>query len=81
VGKWGSAAVGLKGEERVERTEVEGWGWAGVVGQGRGRRRGRRAGAKDVTGEEREDFEVLGRACWAEMEVLRREWEARLSKE
>lgn len=76
LGKWGSAAD-VFGNERVERTEVEGWGFSGVPGDGsaKGWRRGRRKGAKDTTGEEREAFEVLGRQCWRGMEELRVMWE------
>ncbi len=76
--KWGSS-VGSGGEERVTRTEVEGWGFGGRVGDARGRgRKGRWRFARDLTGGEREEFEVLGRECWREMEALRGEWEGRL---
>lgn len=77
--KWGSA-TDASGNERVMKTEVEGWGWQGKVESKEevARKTGRRRGALDVTREMREDFEVLGAKCWHEMEVLRREWEARL---
>ena len=50
-GKWGSAIDALGGE-RVERTEVEGWGYGGRVGDARtslGNRKGRHRDAKDLT--------------------------------
>lgn len=76
--KWGSS-VDRMGEERVTRTEVEGWGFGGRVGDGRGRgAKGRWRGARDLTESEREGFEVLGRECWREMEGLREEWGGRL---
>ena len=76
--KWGSS-VDRGGEERVTRTEVEGWGFGGRVGDGRGRgRKGRWRFARDLTEGEREEFEVLGRECWREIEALRVEWEGRL---
>lgn len=84
-GKWGSA-INVAGHERVARTETEGWGWSGKVGEvlppsvsvvgSTGRWRGMK-----VTGrEEREEFEVAGREVWREMEALRAEWEARLGR-
>jgi 3-keto steroid reductase len=80
-GKWGSA-INAAGDERVARTETEGWGWCGRVGEtpsgsvagSVGRWRGMKVTGK----EEREDFEVKGREAWKEMEALRVEWEARL---
>ncbi|KAF2471803.1 3-keto-steroid reductase [Lindgomyces ingoldianus] len=82
VGKWGSA-TDWWGQERVERTEIEGWGWGGTVegvekgGKSR-RRKGRSPYARDLTKEDREVFEETGRNCWREMERLREEWEKRL---
>lgn len=76
-GKWGSAAD-VRGNESVERTDVEGWGWGGVVGRGGRTRKGRRRDARDLTPEAREDFEVLAQQCWREMEALRLAWEKRL---
>lgn len=82
-GKWGSA-INAAGDERVARTETEGWGWSGRPGEvpsgsvtgSTGRWRG-----MNVTGnEEREEFEVAGRAVWKEMEALREEWERRLGR-
>lgn len=82
-GKWGSA-INASGDERVARTETEGWGWTGKAGElippspsvvgklGRWRN-------MKVTGkEERENFEADGQAAWKQMEALRLEWEARL---
>ena len=76
VGKWGSA-TDWYGNERVERTEVEGWGWGGKLGDKR-KWKGRSPFAKDLTKEDRETFEELGVRCWLEMENLRIEWEKRL---
>lgn len=78
-GKWGSAA-GVTGDERVARTEVEGWGYNGVEGEvppgsvTAGLFRGRKA----LTKERREEFEEIGRKVWKEMEDMRIEWERRL---
>jgi 3-keto steroid reductase len=74
--KWGSA-TSRGGEERVMKTEVEGWGWDGSVGGeiSGDKRIGRRAGALNVTKEARDEFEVLGGKAWKEMEALRIEWE------
>jgi 3-keto steroid reductase len=74
--KWGSS-TDAGGNERVKKTEVEGWGWDGEIGSADDgeRRKGRRKGAVDLTKESREDFEILGGNCWKEMEVLRLEWE------
>lgn len=74
--KWGSA-TDAGGEERVMKTEVAGWGWDGTIesGDSTERRKGRKRGAVDLTKESREDFEVLGVKCWAQMEDLRKTWE------
>ena len=74
--KWGSS-TDTGGNERVRKTEVDGWGWEGEVGgESDGeKRKGRRKGAVDLTKEAKEDFEILGGKCWAEMEGLRKEWE------
>ncbi|KXT01388.1 hypothetical protein AC578_6624 [Pseudocercospora eumusae] len=78
-GKWGSS-TGVFGDERVARTEVDGWGYCGQVGKvpkgsvTTGLYRGR----KDLTKEDREEFEVIGRQVWSQMEELRIEWERRL---
>jgi 3-keto steroid reductase len=77
VGKWGSA-TDVWGRERVERTEVAGWGWGGRTGEYA--RKGRNPRAKDVTKESRQAFEDTAEKCWEEMERLRIEWEDRLRK-
>lgn len=63
VAKWGSAVSRL-GEERVKKSEVEGWFDL--------------KGNAVKSEEERVQFEELGRECWKRMEALRVEWEARL---
>lgn len=79
--KWGSS-TDISGNERVIRTEVEGWGWAGVVGQmpdgGMRINGGREPGAKMLGREDREGFEELGALAWGAMETLRTEWMERL---
>jgi len=86
--KWGSAANPAN-ESFVKKTEVEGWGWSGrVEGVNEGEEEkdgvvehvlrksvGRQRDVADVTKEELEDFEELGRECWEQMEELREEWE------
>ena len=77
-GKWGSACDAM-GHERVMRTVVEGWGLGGRMGEPEvGKRKGTRKGLKEVTREDREEFEELGRKCWRQMEDLRMLWEERL---
>ena len=74
-GKWGSVCDRM-GHERVMRTVVEGWGLGGRMGEGDvGNRIGSRKGCREVTREDREDFEELGRECWWEMDSLRMLWE------
>ena len=76
--KWGSS-TDILGRDKVMRTEVDGWGFGGVVGEEVGKwERGRRKGAIDVTEEQRFEFEALGRRCWKEMEDLREYWEQML---
>lgn len=77
-GKWGSS-TDTSGHERVARTEVEGWGYGGLVGEKGEGRKGRMRRAKDLTREGKEEFEELGRLCWKKMEELREEWEERLA--
>lgn len=81
--KWGSSAD-VFGKERVVRTEVEGWGWSGRVGERADgslrNKRGRWRGLKEVDAESREEFEVLGQRVWREMEALRVDWERRLER-
>jgi len=55
---------------------VGGWGWNGTMGETE--TIGRKADAKDLTPELREEFEMLGERTWREMEILRKEWEVRL---
>jgi 3-keto steroid reductase len=80
--KWGSSASRLGGES-VACTEIDGWGYGGVVGRAvieADRLRRRKRGAVDLTREEREKFEELGRQCWKQMEELRVKWEAILDR-
>lgn len=74
--KWGSA-TDASGNERVMKTEVEGWGWNGELGTEIAGERlvGRNRDARPLTREAKEDFEVLGGKCWGKMEELRGEWE------
>ncbi|KAH7383313.1 3-keto-steroid reductase [Pyrenochaeta sp. MPI-SDFR-AT-0127] len=76
VGKWGSA-TDFWGQERVERTEMAGWGWGGKLEE-RKRKYGRDPHSKDLTKESQQRFLDTGRKCWKEMEALRIEWENRL---
>ena len=80
-GKWGSA-TGRSGDERVARTETEGWGFCGRVGvvppgsvTGIV---GRYHGHRQTTQEMREQFEDDGWKVWRDMEELRVQWESRL---
>ncbi|KAK0628954.1 hypothetical protein B0T17DRAFT_606418 [Bombardia bombarda] len=79
--KWGSG-TDRRGECRVLKTEVEGWGWDGeVVPEGYKSKRkasGRKKGAVELTRERREEFEAVGAECWRKMEELRGEWEGRI---
>lgn len=75
LAKWGSA-TDFWGQERVERSEVAGWGWGGKIGEYT--RKGRNPYAKDLTRESQEQFVETGKKCWEEMEKLRIEWEHRL---
>lgn len=72
--KWGSAKD-RRGHESVVRTEVEGWGTGGIVGQSRsipGRGQGH---INELTSGRRHDFDMLGHRLWQEMEALRHYWE------
>jgi 3-keto steroid reductase len=73
--KWGSA-INWLGKERVLRTEVQGWGFGGIVGE-KGPKLGL-WGDERLSEETRSEFEGLGKECWARMEGLRKEWEERL---
>jgi 3-keto steroid reductase len=77
LGKWGSA-TDVWGRERVDRTEMAGWGWGGRLGEYK--RKGRDPHAKDLTKESQERFVETGKKCWEEMERLRIEWEERLRR-
>lgn len=107
--KWGTGTT-RGGTTLVKRSEVEGWGFRGRVGEettttsidsatgqnwGEGgdplaasfpfpayllNSRGRKTGAANLTAERRQEFEVLGRDSWREMERLRIEWEQRVNK-
>ncbi|KAL2040829.1 hypothetical protein N7G274_006287 [Stereocaulon virgatum] len=80
-GKWGSSCD-RTGHERVMRTVVGGWGLGGKMGEPEmANRKGTRPGTREVTKEDREGFEELGRECWRQMEALRVEWEARIKSE
>ena len=64
------------------RTVVEGWGLGGRMGEGDvANRLGSKKGFREVTREDREAFEELGRECWRDMEGLRVAWEERLRQE
>ncbi|OJJ02746.1 hypothetical protein ASPVEDRAFT_132993 [Aspergillus versicolor CBS 583.65] len=81
--KWGSSTV-RTGACFPASTEVEGWGYGGVVGPAivdEDRSRRRKRGATDLTSEQKELFEDLGRRCWQQMEELRREWDELLDLE
>ncbi|KAF3388513.1 3-keto-steroid reductase [Penicillium rolfsii] len=76
--KWGSTATRLS-VAGVGSTELEGWGHGGVVGGpilDADRKRRRKRGMKDLTREEKEKLEELGRQCWKQMEELRIKWDA-----
>ncbi|OXV07793.1 hypothetical protein Egran_04443 [Elaphomyces granulatus] len=75
--KWGSSCDRL-GRVRPASSEVDGWGYGGVVGRPvveEDRIRRRKRGMTDLTAEKKERFEELGRRCWREMEELRKEWD------
>lgn len=80
--KWGSS-VNRCGIDSPASSEVEGWGHGGVVGTAvveEDRLRRRKRGARDLTAEEKQHFEELGRRCWREMEELRIQWEGILDE-
>ncbi|EEP80457.1 predicted protein [Uncinocarpus reesii 1704] len=80
--KWG-ASCDRWGRESVVCTEVEGWGYGGVVGPPQldgDRARRRKRGATDLTADERVEFEEMGRKCWREMEELRVKWDELLDR-
>ncbi|KAL2866557.1 3-keto-steroid reductase [Aspergillus lucknowensis] len=81
--KWGSS-TNRSGLNQPVSTEVDGWGHGGVVGPAvveEDRNRRRKRGAVDLTLEEKERFEDLGRECWRHMEELRMQWDELLDEE
>ncbi|KAE8355840.1 hypothetical protein BDV28DRAFT_128240 [Aspergillus coremiiformis] len=75
--KWGSSC-NLLGKDCAASTEVDGWGYGGVVGPAvveEDRQRRRKRGAVDLTAEDKVEFEEMGRKCWQKMEDLRIEWD------
>lgn len=81
--KWGSSCDRL-GRDTAVSTEVDGWGHGGVVGEAvvmEDRCRRRKRGARDLTAEDKVEFEELGRKCWQGMEELRLQWEEILERE
>ncbi|GIJ81913.1 3-keto-steroid reductase [Aspergillus pseudoviridinutans] len=80
--KWGSSCNRL-GRDRPVCTEVDGWGYGGVVGPAvldDDRCRRRKRGAADLTAEEKLQYEDLGRKCWQRMEELRIQWDRLLDE-
>ncbi|KAJ5318813.1 hypothetical protein MYU51_012791 [Penicillium brevicompactum] len=80
--KWGSSCSRL-GVESPACTEVDGWGYGGVVGTPvveADRLRRRKRGAEQLTKEQKEEFEELGRQCWKQMEELRVQWDEILDR-
>ncbi|KAH8428181.1 3-keto-steroid reductase [Aspergillus melleus] len=80
--KWGSSC-GLWGPASSVPTEVDGWGYGGVVGRAvveDDRQRRRKRGATNLTREQKEHFEELGRSCWQQMEELRIHWDGILDE-
>ncbi|KAI9761469.1 MAG: hypothetical protein M4579_000979 [Chaenotheca gracillima] len=75
--KWGSA-TDWSGEARVIQTQVDGWGYGGIVGGDDLGRKGRRKGAVVLSKQSREEFLEIGRECWRQMETVRGEWENHL---
>ncbi|KAI5292758.1 3-keto-steroid reductase [Ascosphaera acerosa] len=83
--KWGSSTTRW-GEEHIACTEVEGWGYGGVVGGPpaecvEDHLRRRKYDAKDLTVEDKETFIERARTCWREVEGLREQFEAILDAE
>ncbi|KAJ5730074.1 uncharacterized protein N7483_004582 [Penicillium malachiteum] len=80
--KWGSGAS-MFGTAHVYCTETDGWGYGGVVGTPiveADRQRRRKRGAAELTVEQKESFEELGRQCWKQMEELRIIWDGILDE-
>ncbi|KAL9115097.1 MAG: hypothetical protein Q9227_000891 [Pyrenula ochraceoflavens] len=87
---WGSATDSLGRQANgkgVKKTWVDDWGTDGTVEGGKnwwggkGRAGGRKVGGKEeVTREDIERFEEVGRRAWEEMENLRKMWEGLLDE-
>ena len=86
--KWGSSVTRL-GHSAPKKSEVEGWGWEGRIGENEALERdestgvlrnsmGRKWDAAPLTEEKRAEFEADGRRCWIELEKLRSAWETAL---
>ncbi|KAL8863227.1 MAG: hypothetical protein Q9178_000602 [Gyalolechia marmorata] len=81
AGKWGSA-IDWQGEERAMRTEVQGWGVGGEVGDSVDLpKNSRPREAEDLDEDGKARFALLGRKCWQSMEKLRADWEEILKEE
>lgn len=81
--KWGSSTNRM-GQEKAISTEVEGWGFGGVIGRPvlqADAALPRKRGATDLTAEDRTRFEELGQRCWQEMEELRMQWDELLDRD
>ncbi|KAI1821326.1 hypothetical protein F4861DRAFT_519518 [Xylaria intraflava] len=88
--KWGSSAT-WTGHAAPKKSEVEGWGWEGVIEDAEALKAdnargvlhktiGRRWDAAPLTEAQRAGFEADGRRCWAELERLRVAWGAALGR-
>ena len=80
--KWGSSSDRL-GRGQLASTEVDGWGYGGVVGYPvvqADRLRRRKRGAHDLEADEKLRFEELGRQSWRQMEELRVQWDGILDR-
>ncbi|KAI1431436.1 hypothetical protein GGR50DRAFT_679585 [Xylaria sp. CBS 124048] len=88
--KWGSSASRL-GQSAPKKTEVEGWGWEGIIEDNEALKRdnakgvlrksiGRKWDAAPLTEEQKVGFESDGRRCWGELEKLRLAWAAALGR-
>lgn len=74
--KWGSASD-RRGNAKMLKTEVQGWGWNGKVGwEVETGELGRKKDAVKLTKEAKEEFEIQGTNAWTQMEKLRRTWDS-----
>lgn len=94
--KWGSACDRRGTVAAPKRTEVEGWGWRGRVGETvedsddddnddgslsfLSKSCGRKWDATILTADRRARFEQDARRCWVELERLRAAWELALGR-